>query len=129
MRERRAARRGSERDAACVRPIPAFDRAVYRVVRRIPRGRLLTYGQVAALAGRPRAARAVGRALRELSRRRVRDVPWHRVVNAAGRISQRDLFGPEIQRERLEEEGIALDGRGRLDRARLTWAVPRRRAP
>jgi methylated-DNA-protein-cysteine methyltransferase-like protein len=105
---------------------PALHLAVYRMVRRVPRGRVVTYGQVARLVGRPRAARAVGRALRALEEVRARGVPWHRVVNGSGRISYRDRFGPEIQRELLEDEGIVFDARGRLDLARLTWPGPAR---
>jgi len=83
-----------------------FFRRVYRVVRRIPAGRVATYGQVAALAGTPRAARAVGWALRALDAAKAARVPWHRVVNAAGAISPRLGLSPEIQRQRLRAEGV-----------------------
>ena len=61
----------------------SFDTAVYRLVRRIPVGSVATYGQIAARLGRPRGARAVGRAMSHCPA----DVPWHRVVNASGGIS------------------------------------------
>jgi methylated-DNA-protein-cysteine methyltransferase-like protein len=90
------------------------------VVRRIPRGRVLTYGQVAGLLGTPRAARAVGWALRALPDGESRRVPWHRVVGAAGRISFRSGPGPELQRIRLRREGVRFRG-GRVDMARHGW--------
>lgn len=89
------------------------------MVRRIPRGRVLTYGQVARLLGTPRGARAVGWALRALPDR-ARAVPWHRVVGAGGRISFREGPGPELQRRRLRQEGVRF-GAGRVDLARHGW--------
>lgn len=100
---------------------------IFAVVRRIPRGRVATYGQVAALAGYPNHARQVGYALAALQADA--PVPWHRVVNAAGRISPRrgDAGGAMVQRMRLEAEGIALVG-GRVPLDRFRWA-PDERAP
>lgn len=99
---------------------------IHRVVGRIPAGRVASYGQIAALAGRPRAARQVGYALHALAVDS--DVPWHRVVNAAGRISERG--GPAalagLQRARLEAEGVTFDARGAIDLERFGW---RPRAP
>ena len=70
-----------------------FHAAVYRLVERIPRGRVATYGQIAALIGYPRAARAVGRAMKHVPGH----LPWHRVVNAQGGISRRaNVGGNEI---------------------------------
>jgi len=83
-----------------------FDVRVYEAVRRIPRGRVLTYGQVARRLGSPRAARAVGWALRRLPERLGRSVPWHRVVGSGGRLSTRAGPGVEIQRRLLLAEGI-----------------------
>jgi methylated-DNA-protein-cysteine methyltransferase-like protein len=94
-------------------PVGFFVR-VYQAVRRIPRGRVATYGQVALLAGTPRGARAVGWALRALSGRQAARVPWHRVVGAGGRISPRAGGGEARQRARLRAEGIAFRG-GRVD--------------
>ena len=108
------------------RGVPAFHRAVYRVVRRVPRGKVVTYGQVAAILGHPRAARAVGQALRMLPPSLHRSVPWQRVINAAGRISFKgDVFRPEKQREHLEAEGIRFRG-GRVDLKRVRWQGPSR---
>jgi len=107
----------------------SFRDAVYRVVRRIPRGRVATYGQIAALLGRPRAARAVGGAMRSCPD----GLPWYRVVNAAGGISRRPRpAGMLTQRIRLEQEGVAFR-RGRVVLARHRWRAhgraPSRRAP
>jgi methylated-DNA-protein-cysteine methyltransferase related protein len=100
----------------------------YRVVRRIPRGRVATYGQVAARAGMPRGARLAGYALSAL-RGTAHDVPWQRVLGARGRglagISLKDPMGAGVQRDLLEREGVVLDGRGRVDLARFGWR-PRR---
>jgi methylated-DNA-protein-cysteine methyltransferase-like protein len=94
-----------------------FDRAVYALVRRIPRGRTVTYGQVAAMLGRPRAARAVGGAMRRCPA----GVPWHRVLNASGRISRRARAASMLtQRMLLEREGVTMR-RGRVDLARHAW--------
>ncbi|HEY6553104.1 MAG TPA: methylated-DNA--[protein]-cysteine S-methyltransferase [Vicinamibacteria bacterium] len=94
-----------------------FFRRVYQVVRRIPAGRVATYGQVAALAGTPRGARAVGWALRALDAAQAARVPWHRVVNAAGAISPRPGVSPAIQRQRLRSEGVRFR-RGHVDLGR-----------
>ncbi len=93
---------------------------VYRVVRRIPAGRVGSYGQIAALAGMPRAARQVGYALHALAVDS--DVPWHRVVAASGRISVREPSGIEgFQRARLEAEGVGVGPDGRIDLERFGW--------
>lgn len=80
----------------------------YRVIRRIPRGRVATYGQVARLAGLPGHARQVGYALHAL--RGSTTVPWQRVINAAGRISLRPMTGGISQRMLLEREGVVFSG-------------------
>ena len=93
---------------------------IYNVVRRIPRGRVATYGQVASLAGLAGHARQVGYALNALPDGTV--VPWHRVVNAAGRISTRTTPGGElVQQLLLAKEGVRLDARGRIPLERLRW--------
>jgi methylated-DNA-protein-cysteine methyltransferase-like protein len=90
---------------------------VWRIVRSIPRGRVATYGQIAALLGRPRAARAVGTAMRTCPG----DVPWHRVVNASGGISRRARMESMLtQRMLLMREGIPLRG-GRVALRRYRW--------
>ncbi len=97
---------------------------IYRVVSRIPRGRVATYGQVADLAELPGCARQVGYALHALADDS--DLPWQRVVNARGEISLRRERGIEpIQQQLLEAEGIEFDVRGCLDLSRVQWR-PRR---
>lgn len=104
---------------------PKFARAVYALVRRVPRGRVVTYGQVAATLGHPRAARAVGTALSHLPNPLARVVPWQRVINAAGGISCRgDVHRPDLQRQLLEMEGVQFKG-GRVDLRRYRWNGPR----
>jgi methylated-DNA-protein-cysteine methyltransferase-like protein len=94
-----------------------FFARVYALVREIPRGRVATYGQVAALLGVPRGARAVGWALRALPDAQSARTPWHRVVGAGGRISPRGGPGPQIQRQRLRAERVRFVA-GRVDLAR-----------
>lgn len=90
---------------------------MWRLVRRIPRGRVATYGQIAALLGRPRAARAVGWAMRHCPG----DVPWHRVVNASGGISRRARMESMLtQRLLLMREGVALRN-GRVQLRQYRW--------
>ena len=95
--------------------------SIYAVVRRIPRGRVATYGQIAELAGLPRQPRLVGYALHALDSGS--SLPWHRVVNAAGRISVgRKVPGGELrQRHLLEREDVEFDARGRLSLDRYRW--------
>ena len=103
----------------------------YRVVRRIPRGRVATYSQVALLAGEPRAARHVGFALAALRGGRHR-VPWQRVLGKRSTrwaaIAILDPIGAAAQRDLLEREGIAVDGRGRVSLERHGWK-PRTTGP
>jgi len=94
------------------------------VVRRIPRGRVATYGQVAELAGLAGHARQVGYALHSLHGESA--LPWHRVVNAAGAISLRSVPGFELeQRIRLEAEGVTFNARGRVPLSRYRWSGTR----
>lgn len=88
---------------------------------RIPRGRVATYGQVARLASLPGHARLVGYALAALDERS--RIPWHRVVNARGRISLRSDDNPAgiLQRLRLEREEVAFDAEGRIRLERYRW--------
>lgn len=92
---------------------------VYAMVERIPRGRVSTYGRIAALTAVPRGARGVGWALHALQPERNRSVPWWRVINAAGRISNE--YNAELQRQLLEAEGIVFDTNGYVDLERFLW--------
>jgi methylated-DNA-protein-cysteine methyltransferase related protein len=94
---------------------------IYKTVKRIPRGRVATYGQIATLAGLDGHARQVGYALHSLPDRS--DVPWHRVINAKGEISPRSAGDShELQRMLLEEEGIVFSMDGRVDLKRYRWS-------
>jgi methylated-DNA-protein-cysteine methyltransferase-like protein len=112
--------------------LPAGWARWYRIVRRIPRGRVTTYGAVALKGGVPRAARQVGYALAALRGTR-HDVPWQRVLGArprgAAAISILDPVGAAVQRKLLEDEGIAFDARGRVDLARFGWGIARAPRP
>ncbi len=110
---------------------------IYAVVRRVPRGRVATYGQVARLAGLAGQARLVGYALHALAAGT--RVPWHRVINARGEVSLRTVRGARTgdivtwrsgvgrdppapsQRFRLEAEGVEFDARGRVGFGRYGW--------
>jgi methylated-DNA-protein-cysteine methyltransferase-like protein len=97
--------------------------AIYAVVRRIPRGKVATYGQVALLAGLPRGARVAGRALQASSR--VDRLPWQRVIGkrgtASGKISIHDPIGAAVQRQLLEAEGVVVSDAGSISLARHGW--------
>lgn len=88
-----------------------FASRVYSIVRKCPRGKVVSYGGVAAMLGKPRAARAVGSALNRLDPDT--DVPWWRVINTAGSISHRGS-GALIQERLLRREGVRFIG-GRID--------------
>lgn len=85
----------------------SFRQAVYAIVRQIPRGKVATYGQIAALAGNPRAARAVGNALHRNPDGD--ETPCYRVVNSQGKLSGAFAFGGIYeQKERLEADGVEV---------------------
>src|ERR1700748_680941 len=110
---------------ALLRPLPRpateAAAAICAVVRRIPKGWVATYGQVAAMAGLPRRARLVGHVLQPLDPKT--RVPWHRVVNAKGEVSYSASRngGDARQRRLLEKEGIAFDANGRFELERFRW--------
>ncbi|MGE0267129.1 MAG: MGMT family protein [Candidatus Omnitrophota bacterium] len=90
---------------------------IYAAVRKIRRGQVATYGQIAAIAGIPRQARRVGYALSALDEHS--DVPWQRVINAQGEISERPFA--DLQKDLLKKEGIVFSKEGRVDLARFQW--------
>lgn len=95
---------------------------IWAAVRRIPRGRVATYGQVATVAGFDGHARQVGYALNALPQGS--DVPWHRVVNSYGEISARTGGDShELQRMLLADEGVEFDAKGRIDLSKYRWNV------
>ncbi len=95
-----------------------YDR-IYAVVRQIPRGRVATYGQVAAIVGKC-TARTVGFAMAAVPAGT--NIPWHRVINSQGKVSDRRGGDGSIhQRHRLEDEGVHFDSHGRVDFYRVGW--------
>jgi len=103
-----------------------FSNQVVEAVRKIPRGRVATYGQIAALAGNARAARGVAWILHSSSD--AERLPWHRVIGSRGRISLARGRGFEEQRRRLSAEGVAVDRAGRIDLEVFQWE-PRGKLP
>ena len=99
---------------------PDINHRIWQVVASIPEGRVSTYGAVAQKAGIARAARRVGRALRGLPPDT--RIPWHRVVNASGKISLPEgSASRRTQQDRLEREGILFGKAGRIDLERFGW--------
>ena len=103
-----------------------FYEQVYALVRQIPRGKVSSYGRLASMLGRPRAARAVGYALNGLKDKQddpaYADVPWQRVVNSKGRISiiNREHGGNE-QAARLRDEGVVVNDKLQIDLDIYLW--------
>lgn len=99
---------------------------VYRLVKKVPRGRVVTYGQVAAMLGDPRAARTVGWALHAINDPHS-GIPWHRVINASGRLSYCNAHSAILQRKLLEAEGIKFRKDDSIDLEKYRWR-PRQRS-
>lgn len=90
-----------------------FTETVLQIIKDIPSGKVMTYGQVAAAAGSPRAARQVARFLHSMSSKH--QLPWHRVVNVKGEITLKQEDSKLAQREFLEAEGVNVDSNGKID--------------
>jgi methylated-DNA-protein-cysteine methyltransferase related protein len=97
----------------------SFTEQVKRTLRRIPRGCVATYGQVAVLSGNPRAARQVVRVLHSSAEKD--KLPWHRVINSSGRISLPIGSGCELQQALLKREGVRFKLDGSIDLERFQW--------
>jgi methylated-DNA-protein-cysteine methyltransferase-like protein len=121
---KKARNKPRNRKRSVARPDSTRER-IYAQVRKVPRGRVATYGQIASLAGLDGQARQVGYAMAALPSSSA--VPWHRVINAQGRVSMRSegLGGSIIQQQLLEREGVVFDG-GRVALARFGWKTRRR---
>lgn len=100
-------------------PEPSFRERVLTLVGQVPPGRVVTYGQLALLAGQPGAARQAGYVLNSVLEGR--DLPWHRVINAQGRVSTHKLGFGEVQEGLLRAEGVVFDEAGRCDLGRYQW--------
>ena len=96
-----------------------FTQKVLNVIRAIPEGKVSSYGRVAALAGNPRGARQVSRFLHSMAGKH--ELPWHRVVNASGRISLPRGRGYERQRALLEDEGVVFSKAQTIDLSAFLW--------
>lgn len=90
-----------------------FTKKAIEIILHIPPGKVMTYGQIAKLAGSPRGARQVVRILHSMSGKY--NLPWHRVVNAKGEVALQDEEGVYTQKLLLEREGIEFDQNGRID--------------
>ncbi|MCM3513416.1 MULTISPECIES: MGMT family protein [Carnobacterium] len=92
-----------------------FTNRVIKIIQSIPSGKVMTYGQIAGLAGNPRGARQVVRILHSMSQNY--NLPWHRIINAKGEVVIKDAEGAFTQKDRLLSEGIALTKAGKVDLA------------
>jgi len=96
-----------------------FTEKVIEIIKSIPAGRVMTYGQIAALAGSPRAARQVVRALHSMSR--THRLPWHRVINAKGQIALTEEESHNEQLWALQGEGVEVGLHGKIDLEKYQW--------
>ena len=109
----------------------AYNAQVYGIVRQIPVGRAMTYGQIAAVIPPPAGVdpatyarlspRWVGTAMAQCPD----GIPWQRVINSQGKVSPRPGFGPTVQRKLLEQEGVAFDEHDRVDLKKYGWPEPK----
>lgn len=106
----------------------AFEK-IYRIVLKIPRGRVMTYGQIARLMDDRYSPRLVGWAMHATPRDE-RNIPWHRVINSKGSISTGRIIiqEPQLQRYLLEAEGVVFDARGHCDLSVYQWSPVKRKA-
>lgn len=90
-----------------------FTERIIQIIQSIPAGKVMTYGQIATLAGNRRGARQVARALHSMSKKH--HLPWHRVINAKGEIAIHDAEGAFAQRELLLHEGVEVSASGKIN--------------
>ncbi|WP_152657016.1 MGMT family protein [Oceanobacillus sp. CFH 90083] len=96
-----------------------FTQEVIKIIKQIPSGKVMTYGQIAREAGNPRAARQVVRVLHSMSSKH--SLPWHRVINAKGQLAIPNEEANWEQRHRLEAEGIQVSSSGYIDLKKFQW--------
>lgn len=99
----------------------SFSQRVKSLIKKIPPGKVATYGQIATLAGNPRGSRTVAWVLHSSTRKE--NLPWHRVINSKGMISLPPSSGYETQKSLLEKEGILFDENDKVDFNRFLWNV------
>jgi len=96
-----------------------FSEKVVEVIKRIPRGKVASYGQIAALAGNPKGSRAVVYILRSTSNKE--NLPWHRILGKKGNIRIKNHDGFAMQKALLEEEGIPVNHEGKVNMILFGW--------
>ena len=96
--------------------LKSFTKKVELILKNIPRGKVTSYGTIAALAGSPRAARQVVQILH-----RTDNIPWHRVINSQGKIVIKDYNGFQEQKMLLSMEGVESDSNGKIDLSKYQW--------
>lgn len=101
------------------KPQTTLTTAIKTAIASIPRGKVATYGQIAAIAGNPRAARQVVRVLHTSSEKE--NLPWHRVINSKGKISLNPGFGYELQKTLLQKEGVQFEDKDIVDFHKYLW--------
>jgi len=108
-------------------PDDKYRERVYKIVRRIPSGRVMTYGQIAYMLGEGYTPRTVGFAMHGADER---NTPWHRVINSQGKCSTGRIVLPTDKQQRmLEHEGVKFDDSGRCDLEEFLWKPRRRTSP
>jgi methylated-DNA-protein-cysteine methyltransferase-like protein len=103
--------------------VEAFTREVIKLIKSIPAGKVCTYGRIAAMAGQPNGARQVTRVIHSMSRKH--GLPWHRIINAKGRISLPKPYQYDEQRALLQSEGVLFDEKDRIDLEKYLWMGPK----
>lgn len=93
-----------------------FTEKVELILKNIPKGKVTSYGTIAALAGSPRAARQVVQIIH-----RTKNIPWHRVINSQGKIAIKEYDGFQEQKMLLEMEGVKSDPKGKIDLNKYLW--------
>jgi methylated-DNA-protein-cysteine methyltransferase related protein len=118
-KERNSSRVDSRADESALVNTQNYRERVYEIVRRIPQGRVMTYGQIADMLGEGYTARTVGFVMHAAEEE---TTPWQRVINSQGACSTgRVILPPDKQQRMLEAEGITFDARGRCDLNRYRW--------
>ena len=97
----------------------SLSKNIIQIIKRIPKGKVATYGQIAGMAGNPRASRVVVWTLNSSSK--TENLPWYRVVNSKGTISLRRGYGYEEQRKLLESEGVVFNENDKIDLKKFQW--------
>ena len=100
----------------------AFTRNVIEIIKRIPEGKVCTYGRIGQMAGQPNGARQVTRIIHSMSRKH--GLPWHRIINAKGLISLPKAHGHDEQKALLQSEGVEFDEKDRIDLKKYLWMGP-----